>query len=113
MFGQQGELAGFGNDNYLVYLDGAMYYNLNSAIVSMATTPDGGGYWMIGGDGGVFACGDAGFYGSTGNIHLNQPIVGMAGASTLGQGLLVRGLRRWRVLLRRRRVLRLNGCDPH
>ena len=29
-------------------------------------------------DGGVFSYGDATFYGSTGSIHLNQPIVGMA-----------------------------------
>jgi hypothetical protein len=28
-------------------------------------------------DGGIFAFGDARFYGSTGNIRLNQPIVGM------------------------------------
>jgi hypothetical protein len=29
-------------------------------------------------DGGIFAFGDAPFYGSTGNSHLNKPIVGMA-----------------------------------
>jgi hypothetical protein len=29
-------------------------------------------------DGGIFAFGDARFHGSTGSIHLNQPIVGMA-----------------------------------
>ena len=29
-------------------------------------------------DGGIFSYGDATFYGSTGAIHLNQPIVGMA-----------------------------------
>ena len=29
-------------------------------------------------DGGIFAYGDAQFYGSTGSIHLNKPIVGMA-----------------------------------
>ena len=29
-------------------------------------------------DGGIFSFGDAQFYGSTGDIHLNQPIVGMA-----------------------------------
>ncbi|HEY4927583.1 MAG TPA: hypothetical protein VIH95_00405, partial [Acidimicrobiales bacterium] len=29
-------------------------------------------------DGGIFAYGDATFYGSTGNIHLTEPIVGMA-----------------------------------
>ena len=36
-------------------------------------------------DGGIFTYGDATFYGSTGAIHLNQPIVGMA-ATPDGQG---------------------------
>ena len=36
-------------------------------------------YWLVASDGGIFAFGGAPFYGSTGNIHLNQPIVGMAG----------------------------------
>ena len=85
LFGQQGELTGFGNDNYLVYLNGAGYYNLNAPIVGMAPTPDGGGYWMVGGDGGVYASGDAGFYGSTGSLHLNKPVVGMA-ATPDGKG---------------------------
>ena len=44
----------------------------------MATTPDGGGYWLVASDGGIFSFGDAAFYGSTGAIHLNKPIVGMA-----------------------------------
>jgi hypothetical protein len=44
----------------------------------MATTWDGQGYWLVASDGGVFSFGDAQFYGSTGSIHLNQPIVGMA-----------------------------------
>jgi hypothetical protein len=44
----------------------------------MAVTPDGGGYWLVASDGGIFAFGDAQFYGSTGAIHLNKPIVGMA-----------------------------------
>nr|MDA8207447.1 hypothetical protein [Actinomycetota bacterium] len=35
------------------------------------------GYWMTGSDGGVFSFGDAGFYGSTGALTLNKPIVGM------------------------------------
>ena len=85
MFGQAGELAGFGNDNYLAYLDGAQYVDLNAPIVGMAPTPDGGGYWMVGSDGGVFASGDAPFYGSTGNLRLNKPIVGMA-ATPDGKG---------------------------
>lgn len=31
----------------------------------MATTPDDGGYWMAASDGGVFAFGDAAFFGSS------------------------------------------------
>ena len=85
VFGQGGELSGFGNDNYLVYLYGAADVNLNAPIVGMAATPDGGGYWMVGSDGGVFGSGDAQFYGSTGNLTLNKPIVGMA-ATPDGRG---------------------------
>jgi hypothetical protein len=33
---------------------------------------------MVATDGGIFAFGDAKFFGSTGAIHLNQPIVGLA-----------------------------------
>jgi hypothetical protein len=44
----------------------------------MAATPDGGGYWLVASDGGIFAFGDAGFHGSTGGISLNKPVVGMA-----------------------------------
>jgi hypothetical protein len=39
---------------------------------------NGGGYWMVATDGGIFSYGNAKFFGSTGNIRLNQPIVGMA-----------------------------------
>jgi ribosomal protein L24E len=40
--------------------------------------PPGQGYWFVASDGGIFAYGDARFYGSTGSYGLNQPIVGMA-----------------------------------
>ena len=36
------------------------------------------GYWVVAPDGGVFAFGNAGFFGSMGGRPLNQPIVGMA-----------------------------------
>jgi Glycosyl hydrolases family 43 len=36
------------------------------------------GYWQVGSDGGIFSFGGAQFYGSTGSMHLNKPIVGMA-----------------------------------
>jgi hypothetical protein len=35
-------------------------------------------YWLVASDGGIFSFGGAPFYGSTGNFHLNKPIVGMA-----------------------------------
>ena len=60
-----------------------------------------GGYWLVASDGGIFNFGDAKFYGSTGAIHLNQPVVGMA-ASSIGIGLPPRGRRRWHLQLRRR-----------
>ena len=50
-----------------------------------AATPDGGGYWLVASDGGVFNFGDAAFFGSLGNKVLNKPIVGMA-ATPDGKG---------------------------
>ncbi len=35
-------------------------------------------YWLVASDGGIFSFGGAPFYGSTGGIALNKPIVGMA-----------------------------------
>ena len=48
----------------------------------MASTPDDRGDWLVASDGGIFSYGDATFYGSTGSIRLNQPIVGMAPSPT-------------------------------
>jgi len=44
----------------------------------MAATPDGGGYWEVASDGGLFAFGDATFYGSMGGRPLNEPVAGGA-----------------------------------
>ena len=33
--------------------------HLNQPVVGMAATPDGGGYWLVAADGGIFAFGDA------------------------------------------------------
>jgi hypothetical protein len=51
----------------------------------MAATPDGRGYWLVASDGGIFNFGDAGFFGSTGALVLNRPVVGMA-ATPDGRG---------------------------
>jgi hypothetical protein len=53
-----------------------------SRAVTIARTPTGRGGWVTGADGGVFAFGDAGYYGSMGASHLNRPIVGMAATPT-------------------------------
>ena len=35
------------------------------------------GYWLVGSDGGIFTFGSARFYGSTGSLHLQRPVVGI------------------------------------
>jgi hypothetical protein len=44
----------------------------------MASTPDGGGYWLSAYDGGVFTLGDAAFEGSAGSVPLAAPVSAMA-----------------------------------
>ena len=51
---------------------------LNKPIVGMAAIADGGGYWLVASDGGIFSFGDAAFYGSTGGMQLVAPVVGMS-----------------------------------
>ena len=62
----------FGADAKLAN-DGAAI-RTNAPIISMASTPTGAGYWLVATDGGIFAFGDAQFYGSTGGKRLNQPL---------------------------------------
>ncbi len=62
---------------------------LVSAEVATTTRPaaassDLPAYWLVASDGGIFSFGGAPFYGSTGGIALNRPVVGMA--STPGGG---------------------------
>jgi len=47
--------------------------------------PPAPGYWQVGSDGGIFSFGGAQFYGSTGSMRLNKPVVGMA-ATPDGRG---------------------------
>ena len=43
-------------------------------------TPPSGthGYWLVGSDGGIFSFGTAPFHGSTGNLQLQRPVVGLS-----------------------------------
>ena len=59
------------------------------ALMQLAVTPAhaaepvrSAGYWLVGGDGGVFPFGHAAGYGSLGNVHLNRPIVDAAATPT-------------------------------
>ena len=70
--------------------------------------PPNSSYWLVASDGGIFTFGNAGFYGSTGGIRLNQPVVGMAPTAIQG-GLLAGGVRRRHLQLRGRRLLRIDG----
>jgi hypothetical protein len=53
--------------------------------------PKGQGYWLVASDGGIFSYADSRFFGSTGSIKLNQPIVGMTPTpSGLGYWMVAR-----------------------
>jgi len=54
-------------------------------LLDRAAAGGGRGDWLVGADGGVFALGTAGFYGSAAHLELAAPIVGMA-ASPDGYG---------------------------
>jgi polyvinyl alcohol dehydrogenase (cytochrome) len=43
-----------------------------------APAPPRPGYWLVAADGGIFSFGGANFFGSTGSLALNRPVVGMA-----------------------------------
>jgi hypothetical protein len=47
-------------------------------ITGIAGTHSGRGYWLVGADGGVFAFGDAGYYGSAARGRMLAPVVGIA-----------------------------------
>jgi hypothetical protein len=59
--------------------------NSVAPLVGLVPTPSNKGYWQVAADGGVFAFGDAPFYGSMGGQPLSKPVVGMA-ASPTGRG---------------------------
>ncbi|HEX4434071.1 MAG TPA: hypothetical protein VH012_04525 [Acidimicrobiales bacterium] len=65
----------------------AAAFPYGSALVGMAETSGGGGYWMVANDGYVAACGDAPFLGQ--QTVLNAPIVGMAATPDGGGYYLV------------------------
>ena len=69
--------------------------------------PTASGYWLVASDGGIFAFGDANFYGSMGG-RPSQPADRGDGRHSRRQGLLAGGRRRRDLRLRGRPLLRLD-----
>ena len=84
-FGNASFHGSSGQINPALPAGGSNSFTPAQAIVGIAATPDGGGYWMVGADGGVYAFGDAAFHGSESGHVLAAPIVGMA-ITPNGQG---------------------------
>jgi hypothetical protein len=87
-----GAMFEFGN---LSYCGGMNDTVIPSSVVSMASTPGGRGYWLLLGDGSVYAFGDAKSYGDLrgsewrgGPLPPGSPVVGIA-ATANGRGYLV------------------------
>jgi hypothetical protein len=55
-----------------------------SAGASSPSSAVGHGYWLVGSGGGVFTFGSAQFYGSTGSLELQRPVVGITATSNDG-----------------------------
>ncbi len=56
---------------------------------SPATPPPPHGYWLVGSDGGIFTFGATQFYGSTGSLRLQRPVVGITPTANRGGYWLV------------------------
>ncbi len=59
-------------------------YSVVSPAPPVFPPPPSHGYWLVGSDGGIFTQGSAAFHGSTGNLKLDRPVVGIT--PTAGQG---------------------------
>ena len=74
----------------------------------MAPTADGGGYWLVASDGGIFSYGDAGLL-RLDRLHPPEPAHCGDGADPRRPRLLDGGRRRRHLHLRERAVLRITG----
>ena len=73
-----GGVHAYGNARFRGDLVGT---HLSKPIVAIAPRSDRSGYWLLGGDGGVFTF-HTPFYGSTGALRLNRPVVSMTATQT-------------------------------
>ena len=74
--------APVGTDTVTANYSGNSTYAPSSGSVTLVVAAESPpatthGYWLVGSDGGIFTFGAARFYGSTGNLALQRPVVGM------------------------------------
>jgi hypothetical protein len=77
--------AAISDDSFSIAYDGP----LATPPSTTAQTTGAHGYWMVGSDGGIFTFGSAQFYGSTGSLSLQRPVVGMTPTGDRGGYWLV------------------------
>ena len=65
--------AGVNSDSGAAYL-----FEAESSASPPPPPPRPHGYWLVGSDGGIFTFGSAGFFGSTGSLRLQRPVVGIS-----------------------------------
>ncbi len=65
-------------------LSSSFTYGTAPAPTPATTAPSQHGYWLVAADGGIFTFGSATFHGSTGNLALQRPVVGITPTSTHG-----------------------------
>jgi hypothetical protein len=58
-------------------LGGTEGMHLSAPIIGIAAISPGGGYWLVGADGGVFAFGSASYEGGMAGVQLHAPVVGI------------------------------------
>ena len=83
----QNTCSGASDPNYTItYVPGA------TTVISPPPPPPpppAHGYWLVGSDGGIFTFGSATFHGSTGNLKLQRPVVGITPTASQGGYWLV------------------------
>ena len=62
--------------------DGNYQGSISTAHSLLITNQTDHGYWLVGGDGGIFSFGSARFHGSTGSLNLQRPVVGITPTSS-------------------------------
>jgi len=83
-------LSGSNGDYVVSYTTAADDFTVTGGPVPVTPAPAPTyGYWLVGSDGGIFNFGSAQFYGSTGSIKLQRPVVGISPTANKGGYWLV------------------------